>query len=357
MRLTQERLSRVLDRFDEIEARLNATSDGGEIMRLSKERAAMSDVVDAIRSVEKARSEQAELEQMVLDLPAGDEMAAMANSELDVLRTTIPTREQDLQILLLPRDADDEASVILEVRAGTGGDEASLFAGDLFRMYQRYASAQGWKVDIESLSDGEMGGYKEIIASITGDGAFGRLKFESGVHRVQRVPVTEAGGRIHTSAATIAVLPAREDVEIEVHDKDIRIDTYRSSGAGGQHVNKTDSAVRLTHFPSGIVVTSSEKSQHQNRANAMRVLKIRLYEREKEALAAERSGMRSAQVGSGDRSERIRTYNFPQGRVTDHRINLTLYKLDALLEGGGLDEMINALIADDTARKLAEAED
>jgi peptide chain release factor 1 len=293
----------------------------------------------------------------VLDLPAGDEMAAMANGELDVLRTTIPVMEQDLQILLLPRDADDEASVILEVRAGTGGDEASLFAGDLFRMYQRYASAQGWKVDIESLSDGEMGGYKEIIASITGDGAFGRLKFESGVHRVQRVPVTEAGGRIHTSAATIAVLPAREDVEIEVHDKDIRIDTYRSSGAGGQHVNKTDSAVRLTHFPSGIVVTSSEKSQHQNRANAMRVLKIRLYEREKEALAAERSGMRSAQVGSGDRSERIRTYNFPQGRVTDHRINLTLYKLDALLEGGGLDEMINALIADDTARKLAEAED
>jgi peptide chain release factor 1 len=357
MRLTQDRLSRVLDRFDEIEARLNATSDGGEIMRLSKERAAMSAVVDAIRSLEKARAEQSELEQMVLDLPAGDEMAAMANAELDDLRQSIPTMEQELQILLLPRDADDEASVVLEVRAGTGGDEASLFAGDLFRMYQRYASAQGWKVDIESVSDGEMGGYKEIIASITGEGAFGRMKFESGVHRVQRVPVTEAGGRIHTSAATVAVLPAREDVEIEVHDKDIRIDTYRSSGAGGQHVNKTDSAVRLTHFPSGIVVTSSEKSQHQNRANAMRVLKIRLYEREKEALAAERSGMRSAQVGSGDRSERIRTYNFPQGRVTDHRINLTLYKLDALLEGGGLDEMINALIADDTARKLAEAED
>jgi peptide chain release factor 1 len=357
MRLTQDRLSRVLDRSDEIDARLNATTDGGEIMRLSKERAAMSAVVDAIRALEKARAEQSELEQMVLDLPAGDEMAAMAGAELDILRHAIPNMEKDLQILLLPRDADDEASVILEVRAGTGGDEASLFAGDLFRMYQRYASAHGWKVDIESVSDGEMGGYKEIIASITGEGAFGRMKFESGVHRVQRVPVTEAGGRIHTSAATIAVLPAREDVEIEVHDKDIRIDTYRSSGAGGQHVNKTDSAVRLTHFPSGIVVTSSEKSQHQNRANAMRVLKIRLYEREKEALAAERSGMRSAQVGSGDRSERIRTYNFPQGRVTDHRINLTLYKLDALLEGGGLDEMIDALIADDTARKLAEAED
>ncbi len=357
MRLTQERLSRVLDRFDEIEARLSVCSEGGEIMRLSKERATMSAIVDAIRAIESARAEKAELEQMVLDLPAGDEMADMANLELDTLRETIPAMEQDLQILLLPRDVDDEANVILEVRAGTGGDEASLFAGDLFRMYQRYASARGWKVEVESVSEGEMGGYKEIIASVSGEGAFGRMKFESGVHRVQRVPVTEAGGRIHTSAATVAVLPAREDVEIEVHDKDIRIDTYRSSGAGGQHVNKTDSAVRLTHFPSGIVVTSSEKSQHQNRANAMRVLKIRLYEREKEALANERSGMRSAQVGSGDRSERIRTYNFPQGRVTDHRINLTLYKLDALLEGGGLDEMIEALMADDTARKLAEAED
>jgi peptide chain release factor 1 len=357
MRLSPDRLSRVLDRFDEIEARLSVCSEGGEIMRLSKERAAMSEIVDAIRTLERANAEKAELEMMVLDLPAGDEMAAMANAELDVLRDTIPVMEQELQILLLPRDADDEANVVLEVRAGTGGDEASLFAGDLFRMYQRYASARGWKVEIESVSEGEMGGYKEIIASVSGDGAFGRMKFESGVHRVQRIPVTEAGGRIHTSAATVAVLPAREDVEIEVHDKDIRIDTYRSSGAGGQHVNKTDSAVRLTHFPSGIVVTSSEKSQHQNRANAMRVLKIKLYEREREALANERSGMRSAQVGSGDRSERIRTYNFPQGRVTDHRINLTLYKLDALLEGGGLDEMIGALMADDTARRLAEAED
>jgi peptide chain release factor 1 len=357
MRLSQDRLSRVLDRFDEIEARLSVCSDGPEIMRLSKERATMTAIVEAIRTLEKARDEKAELEQMVLDLPAGDEMAQMANAELDELREKLPVMEQELQILLLPRDVDDEANVILEVRAGTGGDEASLFAGDLFRMYQRYASARGWKVEIESLSEGEMGGYKEIIASVTGDGAFGRLKFESGVHRVQRVPVTEAGGRIHTSAATVAVLPAREDVEIEVLDKDIRIDTYRSSGAGGQHVNKTDSAVRLTHFPSGIVVTSSEKSQHQNRANAMRVLKIRLYEREKEALAAERSGMRASQVGSGDRSERIRTYNFPQGRVTDHRINLTLYKLDTLLEGSGLDEMIEALMADDTAKRLAEAED
>ncbi len=357
MRLTQDRLFRVLDRFDEIDARLSVCSDGGEIMRLSKERSGLAPVADAIRALEKARAERVELEQMILDLPGNDEMAQMAQAELEILRESVPTMEQELQILLLPKDSDDEADVILEVRAGTGGDEAALFAGDLFRMYQRYAATRGWRVEVESVSDGEMGGYKEIIASVSGEGAFGRLKFESGVHRVQRVPVTEAGGRIHTSAATVAVLPAREDVEIEILDKDIRIDTYRSSGAGGQHVNKTDSAVRLTHIPSGIVVTSSEKSQHQNRANAMRTLKARLYEQQRAALAAERSASRQSQVGSGDRSERIRTYNFPQGRVTDHRINLTLYKLDTLLEGGGLDEMIEALIADDTARRLAEADD
>ena len=357
MRLTQDRLFRVLDRFDEIDARLSVCSDGGEIMRLSKERSSLAPVADAIRALEKARAERVELEQMILDLPSHDEMAQMAQAELELLRASIPTMEQELQILLLPKDADDEADVILEVRAGTGGDEAALFAGDLFRMYQRYAATRGWRVEVESVSDGEMGGYKEIIASVSGEGAFGRLKFESGVHRVQRVPVTEAGGRIHTSAATVAVLPAREDVEIEIHEKDIRIDTYRSSGAGGQHVNKTDAAVRLTHIPSGIVVTSSEKSQHQNRANAMRTLKARLYEQQRAALAAERSASRQSQVGSGDRSERIRTYNFPQGRVTDHRINLTLYKLDTLLEGSGLDEMIEALIADDTARRLAEADD
>ncbi|MCE2889597.1 peptide chain release factor 1 [Aquidulcibacter sp.] len=357
MRLTQDRLFRVLDRFDEIDARLSVCSDGGEIMRLSKERSSLAPVADAIRSLEKARAERVELEQMILDLPNNDEMAQMAQAELEILRESIPTMEQGLQILLLPKDADDEADVILEVRAGTGGDEAALFAGDLFRMYQRYAATRGWRVEVESVSDGEMGGYKEIIASVSGEGAFGRMKFESGVHRVQRVPVTEAGGRIHTSAATVAVLPAREDVEIEIHEKDIRIDTYRSSGAGGQHVNKTDSAVRLTHIPSGIVVTSSEKSQHQNRANAMRTLKARLYEQQRAALAAERSASRQSQVGSGDRSERIRTYNFPQGRVTDHRINLTLYKLDTLLEGSGLEEMVEALIADDTARRLAEADD
>ncbi|MFO0317798.1 MAG: peptide chain release factor 1 [Hyphomonadaceae bacterium] len=352
MRLTQDRLFRVLDRFDEIDARLSVCSDGGEIMRLSKERSSLAPVADAIRSLEKARAERVELEQMILDLPNNDEMAQMAQAELEILRESIPTMEQGLQILLLPKDADDEADVILEVRAGTGGDEAALFAGDLFRMYQRYAATRGWRVEVESVSDGEMGGYKEIIASVSGEGAFGRMKFESGVHRVQRVPVTEAGGRIHTSAATVAVLPAREDVEIEIHEKDIRIDTYRSSGAGGQHVNKTDSAVRLTHIPSGIVVTSSEKSQHQNRANAMRTLKARLYEQQRAALAAERSASRQSQVGSGDRSERIRTYNFPQGRVTDHRIGLTLHKIDRVMLGE-FDDVFDALIAEDQAARLA----
>jgi peptide chain release factor 1 len=242
------------------------------------------------------------------------------------------------------------------VRAGTGGDEAAIFAGDLFRMYQRYAATRGWKVEVESASEGEMGGYKEIIASITGDGVFGRLKFESGVHRVQRVPATEAQGRIHTSAATVAVLPEVEDVEIEINDSDLRIDTYRASGAGGQHVNKTDSAVRITHLPSGIVVTSSEKSQHQNRAKAMKVLKARLYDQQRTALDSERAEARKSQVGSGDRSERIRTYNFPQGRVTDHRINLTRYNLPQVMEGE-MDEVLDALIAEDQAERLASLED
>jgi peptide chain release factor 1 len=256
--------------------------------------------------------------------------------------------------MLLPKDRDDEGSAVIEVRAGTGGDEAALFAGDLWRMYHRYAQSRGWQVEIISASDGEMGGYKEVVASVTGKGVFGRMKFESGVHRVQRVPATEGSGRIHTSAATVAVLPAPEEVNIEVRDQDIRIDTYRSQGAGGQHVNKTDSAVRITHHPSGIVVTSSEKSQHYNRARAMEVLKIRLYEREREMKDAVRSAARKSQVGSGDRSERIRTYNFPQGRVTDHRINLTLYNLPEILEGGGLEELLDALMSADEAERLAE---
>jgi peptide chain release factor 1 len=284
------------------------------------------------------------------------EMSALAREELDALDERLPVLERDIALLLAPKDEDENASAILEVRAGTGGDEAALFAGDLFRMYQRYAALRGWRVEVESVSEGEMGGYKEIIASITGDGVFGRLKFESGVHRVQRVPETETQGRIHTSAATVAVLPEVEDVEIEINDADLRIDTYRSSGAGGQHVNKTDSAVRITHLPTGIVVTSSEKSQHQNRAKAMKVLKARLYDQQRTARDSERAESRKSQVGSGDRSERIRTYNFPQGRVTDHRINLTLYTLPKVMEGD-LDELLNALIAEDQAERLASLEE
>ncbi len=290
---------------------------------------------------------------------AGDDadLAEMARDDIAALDAKLPDLEREVALLLAPRDADEDASAILEVRAGTGGDEAALFAGDLFRMYQRYAQTRGWRVEIESVSEGDAGGYKEIIASIGGDGVFGRLKFESGVHRVQRVPDTETQGRIHTSAATVAVLPEVEDVEIEINDADLRIDTYRSSGAGGQHVNKTDSAVRITHMPSGIVVTSSEKSQHQNRARAMKVLKARLYQEKRDKLDLERSEARKSQVGSGDRSERIRTYNFPQARVTDHRINLTLYNLPKIVEGEALDDVIDPLIAEDQAARLASLED
>ncbi|MBA4794013.1 peptide chain release factor 1 [Phenylobacterium sp.] len=355
MRLPQARLDQVIDRFHEIEARMGAASDGAEIVRLSKEHAELKPVAEAVEALVRARKEAPDLEQM---LRSGDaEMAALAREELDALEERIPELEHQVALLLAPKDKDENASAILEVRAGTGGDEAALFAGDLFRMYQRYAQNRGWKVEIDSVSEGEVGGYKEIIASITGDGVFGRLKFESGVHRVQRVPETEAGGRIHTSAATVAVLPEVEDVEIEINDADLRIDTYRSSGAGGQHVNKTDSAVRITHLPTGIVVTSSEKSQHQNRARAMKVLQARLYEMQREALDTARADARKSQVGSGDRSERIRTYNFPQGRVTDHRINLTLYNLAKVMEGEALDDVIEPLIAEDQAARLAALEE
>ena len=334
---------------------MEAAKDGAEIVRLSKEHAELKPVADAVMALAHARDEAPELEEMVA---AGDpDMAGLAREELEALNSRLPELEHAVALLLAPRDKDENASAILEVRAGTGGDEAALFAGDLFRMYQRYASLQGWRMEIDSVSEGEVGGYKEIIASITGDGVFGRMKFESGVHRVQRVPDTEAGGRIHTSAATVAVLPEVEDVDIVINDGDIRIDTYRSSGAGGQHVNKTDSAVRITHLPTGIVVTSSEKSQHQNRARAMKNLQARLYDQKREALDSARADARKTQVGSGDRSERIRTYNFPQGRVTDHRINLTLYNLAKVVAGDGLDDVIKPLIAEDQAARLSALED
>ncbi|MFT4935245.1 MAG: peptide chain release factor 1 [Pseudoalteromonas distincta] len=355
MRLPQARLDQVLDRYHEIEARMGAAADGAEIVRLSKEHAELRPVAEAVQALLKARAEAPDLEQMASS--SDREMAGLAREELAELNERLPELERQVALLLAPKDKDENASAILEVRAGTGGDEAALFAGDLFRMYQRYAQTRGWRVEIDSVSEGEVGGYKEIIAAITGDGVFGRLKFESGVHRVQRVPETEAGGRIHTSAATVAVLPEVEDVEIEINDADLRIDTYRASGSGGQHVNKTDSAVRITHLPTGIVVTSSEKSQHQNRARALKVLKARLYDQQREALDTARADARKTQVGSGDRSERIRTYNFPQGRVTDHRINLTLYNLPKIIEGESLDDVIEPLIAEDQAGRLAALED
>ena len=334
---------------------MGAATEGAEIVRLSKEHAELKPVADAVLAVARAREELPELEEMA---KAGDpEMASLAQDELQALNERLPGLEHEVALLLAPKDRDENASAILEVRAGTGGDEAALFAGDLFRMYQRYAQNHGWRVEIDSISEGEVGGYKEIIASITGEGVFGRLKFESGVHRVQRVPETEAGGRIHTSAATVAVLPEVENVEIEIRDADLRIDTYRSSGAGGQHVNKTDSAVRITHLPTGIVATSSEKSQHVNRDKAMKNLKARLYDLQRQEKDKARADARKSQVGSGDRSERIRTYNFPQGRVTDHRINLTLYNLAKVIEGEALDDVINPLIAEDQAARLAALED
>lgn len=330
---------------------MGAASDGQEIVRLSKEHAEMKPVADAVMALARTRADMADLEAMAAD----PEMAEMAADELQTLKDALPEMEREVALLLAPRDADENASAVLEVRAGTGGDEAALFAGDLFRMYSRYASTRGWRVEVDSATEGEAGGFKEIIATVTGEGVFGRLKFESGVHRVQRVPTTEAGGRIHTSAATVAVLPEVEDVEIEIHDKDIRIDTFRASGSGGQHVNKTDSAVRITHFPSGIVVTSSEKSQHVNRDKAMKNLRVRLYDQQRQTKDLARSDARKSQVGSGDRSERIRTYNFPQGRITDHRIGLTVHSLPQVLEGD-LDPVLNALIAEDQAARLADLE-
>jgi peptide chain release factor 1 len=346
------RLALVLDRFDWIENRMAAATDGQEIARLGKEHAELKPVVDAIAAVRAARAEKADLESLLSD----PDMAEMARADLARVNERLPELERRTTLLLLPKDKDESASAIIEIRAGTGGEEAALFAGDLLRMYQRHAALHGWKFEIEDVSDSDLGGVKEAIGSITGNGVFGRLKYESGVHRVQRVPETEAGGRIHTSAATVAVMAQPEDVDIVINDADIRVDTMRSSGAGGQHVNKTDSAVRMTHLPTGIVVVAQEKSQHQNRANAMRILKARLYDFERQKLDAARAAERKGKVGSGDRSERIRTYNFPQGRVTDHRINLTLYNLPEVMNGEGLDEVIDALSADEQAAKLAALE-
>jgi peptide chain release factor 1 len=344
-------IDRILHKFDAVEAELGSGVAGDAFVRLSKEYAELEPAVKAIRALRAARAEMNGVEEM---LQSGDaEMAALARAERDELEERIETLEHELKLQLLPKDAADERSVIVEIRAGTGGDEAALFAGDLFRMYQRYAQLHGWKVEVQSASEAELGGYKEIIASISGAGVYAKLKFESGVHRVQRVPETEAQGRIHTSAATVAVLPEAEEIDVEVKNEDIRIDTMRSSGAGGQHVNTTDSAVRITHIPTGLVVVRSEKSQHQNRASAMKELLARLYDMERQKADRERADARKGQVGSGDRSERIRTYNFPQGRVSDHRINLTLYKLDQIMAGEGLDELIDALVSDHQAKLLA----
>ena len=352
--LPEDKLAQLEKRFDSVEAALSSGPSAEEFVRLSKEYAELEPVVKPIIAWRKSNEELRAAEELAA---SGDkEMAEMAYSEVAELRPKIEAMESEIRVLLLPRDAADAKNVILEVRAGTGGDEAALFAGDLLRMYQRYADLQGWKVELMEESAGEVGGYKEVIAKISGKGAYARLKYESGVHRVQRVPATEASGRIHTSAATVAVLPEVEDIDIDIRAEDIRIDTMRSSGAGGQHVNTTDSAVRITHLPTGLVVTSSLKSQHQNRAQAMVVLRARLYEAQREARDTARSDARREQVGSGDRSERIRTYNFPQGRVTDHRINLTLYKLDKVIAGDALDELIEALITEHQAAQLAAME-
>jgi peptide chain release factor 1 len=352
--LPQDKLDALTKRFDSIEAALSSGPSAEQFVKLSKEYAELEPVVRPIQAYQKLLADLESAEELA---GSGDkEMAEMAAAEIGELKPRIEQAVAEIRILLLPKDAADERSVILEVRGGTGGDEAALFAGDLLRMYQRYADLQGWKFSLLEESPGEVGGYKEVVANITGKGVYAKMKFESGVHRVQRVPATETQGRIHTSAATVAVLPEVEEIDIDIKAEDIRIDTMRSSGAGGQHVNTTDSAVRITHLPSGIVVTASQKSQHQNRATAMKVLQARLYEEQRYARDTARSEARKEQVGSGDRSERIRTYNFPQGRVTDHRINLTLYKLDKVIAGDALEELISALITENQAAQLAAME-
>lgn len=352
--LARHKLDNLLDRFAEIEHLMSAGPDAAVYVKLSREYAGLEPLVTKIRALIKAEEDLSGAQALLSDPETDAEMRELAELERDELSESVEQLTQDVRIGLLPKDEADANDAILEVRAGTGGDEAALFAGDLFRMYQRFAELQGWKIEVLSASEGEVGGYKEVIASVSGENVFARLKFESGVHRVQRVPATESGGRIHTSAATVAVLPQAEDVDIDVQDSDLRIDTFRASGAGGQHVNTTDSAVRITHIPTGIVVAvQDERSQHKNKARAMQLLRARIYDEERERAASERTEARRLQVGSGDRSERIRTYNFPQGRVTDHRIGLTLYKLEQIIAGEGLGEVIEALIVDHQANLLA----
>ncbi|MEN8836925.1 MAG: peptide chain release factor 1 [Celeribacter marinus] len=347
--IPQDRLYQIIQRFEYLEA---AMSQGeGDIAALGREYSELRLVVEQVRAYQGLLADLDEAQAMLAD----PDMKELAEEEIPALKEQIPAAEEALQLALLPKDAADNGSAILEIRPGTGGDEAALFAGDLLRMYQRYAEAQRWTFEIIEMQEGEVGGIKSVTANVQGAGVFARLKFESGVHRVQRVPETESQGRVHTSAATVAVLPEAKDVDIDIQANDIRIDTMRASGAGGQHVNTTDSAVRITHLPTGIIVVSAEKSQHRNREIAMNVLKARLYDMERQKLHDERSATRKSQVGSGDRSERIRTYNFPQGRMTDHRINLTLYKLDAVMNGD-LDEVIEALISDHQSSLLAEME-
>jgi peptide chain release factor 1 len=349
------KLDRLVARHAELSTLMSDPVRSSEFVKLAKEYSELTPIVESINNLRQTQAEQAELETLV----GGDdaEMRKLAESELDAVRKRLLALDEDVKTMLLPKDEADEKNAILEVRAGTGGEEAALFAAELFRMYQRYAVLKGWRFEVIEISDTGIGGYKEAIAEIAGRNVFQRLKFESGVHRVQRVPATEGSGRIHTSAATVAVLPEAEEVDIKIEDKDLRIDVFRSSGPGGQSVNTTDSAVRITHLPTGLVVSQQdEKSQHKNKSKAMKVLRARLYERERQAKEAVRAASRKSQVGSGDRSERIRTYNFPQGRVSDHRINLTLYKIDKVLDGEALDEFIDALLAEDRAAKLAEAE-
>jgi len=353
-----EKLRMVIDRVEELSARMaSETFEADDFAALSREYSELQPVAEASQALLDLKAELEGLEEILDDPDSDREMRQLAETEKSDLAERIEAAEREVRIALLPKDADDERNAILEVRPGTGGDEASLFAAELFRMYQRYAETSGWKFEPLSYSETELGGLKEGIAEIGGKGVFAKLKFESGGHRVQRVPVTETGGRIHTSAATVAVLPEVEDVDVHIDEKDLRIDTFRSQGAGGQHVNTTDSAVRITHLPTGIVVNQQdEKSQHKNRAKAMTILRARIYEAERARRDAERAEDRRSQVGSGDRSERVRTYNFPQGRVTDHRINLTLYKIDQIVGGPGLAEVIDALVAEDQAARLASME-